>query len=76
MGVDESELVVNGMTCAHCEQALRAELGGVPGVIGVEADAATGRVLLRHAGPLERVAVESAVAEAGYSVMSWATDRL
>lgn len=35
VGMDESESVVNGMTCAHCAQALRAELGGVPGVIGV-----------------------------------------
>ena len=76
MGVDESELVVNGMTCAHCEQALRTELGEVPGVIGVEADAATGRVLVQHTGLVERAAIESAVLEAGYSVLSWATDPL
>ncbi|GMM95604.1 MULTISPECIES: heavy-metal-associated domain-containing protein [Microbacterium] len=76
MGIDESEFVVNGMTCAHCEQALRTALSEVPGVVRVEADATSGRVRLQQTGPVAHAAVESAVTEAGYSVLSWATDRL
>jgi copper chaperone CopZ len=76
MGMDESELVVNGMTCAHCERTLRTELSEVPGVVGVDADATSGRVRLQHTSPVERAAVESAVTEAGYTVLSWTTDQL
>lgn len=72
--MDESELQVTGMTCAHCEQTVRTELAAVPGVTGVEADATTGRVLVQYNGLVDRTAVEAAVREAGYEVASWTSD--
>lgn len=70
----DAELIVDGMTCAHCAQAVTTALTVVPGVTGVDVDVAGGRVLLRHPGPLDRPAVESAVADAGYQVVSWTND--
>ncbi|MGO2361588.1 MAG: heavy-metal-associated domain-containing protein [Brachybacterium tyrofermentans] len=43
------------------------------GVVDVQVDAASGRVLLAHEVPLDLNAVESAVEDAGYTVRSWTT---
>lgn len=69
--MNEVEFRVNGMTCAHCERALSAELGSVPGVTGAEIDASSGRVLLRFGGLVERAAVADAVSEAGFELVDW-----
>ncbi|MGB3374925.1 MAG: heavy-metal-associated domain-containing protein [Microbacterium sp.] len=69
----EFEFWVNGMTCEHCERAVTAELSAVPGVVDVQVDAASGRVLLAHETPVDLNAVESAVEDAGYMVRSWPT---
>lgn len=62
---DEHAYRVSGMTCAHCEAAVRAEVGAVPGVTGVAVDLATGRVTVRGRG-VAAAAVRAAIAEAGY----------
>ncbi|MGP5007411.1 heavy-metal-associated domain-containing protein [Brachybacterium tyrofermentans] len=67
------EFWVNGMTCEHCERAATAELSALSGVVDVQVDAASGRVLLAHEVPLDLNAVESAVEDAGYTVRSWTT---
>ncbi|WP_449276663.1 heavy-metal-associated domain-containing protein [Leucobacter sp. GX24907] len=72
--MDDLVLQVNGMTCAHCERALAAELDRVPGVTDAEIDATTGRVVVSVGGILERSALENAVAEAGYELTSWGDD--
>ncbi len=36
------EYVVTGMTCGHCEHAVRDEVSRIPGVSAVEVSAATG----------------------------------
>lgn len=38
------EWTVEGMTCGHCERAVEAALGAVPGVVSAKADRATKRV--------------------------------
>lgn len=55
---------VTGMTCGHCEQAVRTEVGAVPGVAEVAVDHTTGR--LEVTGEADEAAVLAAVAEAGY----------
>lgn len=55
---------VTGMTCGHCEQAVRAEVCAVPGVTDVAVDHTTGR--LEVTGEADESAVLAAVAEAGY----------
>jgi copper chaperone len=59
------EYVVTGMTCGHCEHAVRDEVSRIPGVSAVEVSAATG-LLTVTAETLDDTAVLTAVDEAGY----------
>ncbi|MEV5377802.1 MULTISPECIES: heavy-metal-associated domain-containing protein [Streptomyces] len=59
---------VTGMTCGHCESAVRTELAGLAGVTSVRAVAATGEVTVVSAAPLDEEAVRAAVDEAGYEL--------
>ena len=61
-------LEVNGMTCSHCERAIAAELGTVPGVDTVEVDATTGTVVLRCSFEPDPDAIRIAVHDAGYDL--------
>jgi copper chaperone CopZ len=56
---------VTGMTCAHCQAAVQAEVGAVPGVTGVQVDVTTGRVEVH--GDADAAAVRAAIEEAGYA---------
>ncbi|MGW1895330.1 heavy-metal-associated domain-containing protein [Streptomyces sp. NPDC002004] len=60
---------VTGMTCGHCEGAVRSEVSELAGVSSVEAVAATGRVTVVSAAPLDEEAVRAAVDEAGYELV-------
>ncbi|MFJ6566071.1 heavy-metal-associated domain-containing protein [Streptomyces sp. NPDC091292] len=59
---------VAGMTCGHCEGAVSAEVSAIAGVDSVQAVAATGRVTVVSAAPLDDEAVRAAVDEAGYEL--------
>lgn len=58
---------VTGMTCEHCERAVRTEVASIDGVTGVEVSAASGRLVIESTAPLDDAAVFEAVDEAGYS---------
>ncbi len=60
---------VSGMTCGHCEGAVTAEVGALPGVTGVTAVATTGLVTVTAEAPLDDEAVRAAVDEAGYELI-------
>ncbi|MER5944958.1 heavy-metal-associated domain-containing protein [Streptomyces sp. NPDC001904] len=60
---------VKGMTCGHCEGAVSGELSELDGVASVTAAAATGRVTVVSAAPLDEEAVRAAVDEAGYELV-------
>jgi copper chaperone CopZ len=64
---DTSDLLyrVEGMSCSHCERAVTAEVGSVPGVATVEVDLAGKLVRVRGTG-VEDAAVREAIDEAGY----------
>ncbi|MFO7278821.1 MAG: copper ion binding protein [Thermoanaerobacterales bacterium] len=64
-----STYTVSGMSCEHCVAAVRAELGKVEGVTGVEVDLDSGRVTVTSDRPLDRAAVAAAVDEAGYELV-------
>lgn len=64
-----NEYMVTGMTCEHCVGVVSGALGALPGVDGVEVDLASGRVTIVSTAPVERSAVASAVAEAGYQMV-------
>ncbi|MFD5700147.1 heavy-metal-associated domain-containing protein [Streptomyces lasiicapitis] len=62
-------LDVKGMTCGHCEGAVAGEIGELAGVSSVEAVAATGKVTVVSAAPLDEEALRAAVDEAGYELV-------
>jgi len=59
---------VSGMTCSHCVASVRAEVGKVDGVTGVDVELATGTVTIESDGPVDPGDVSAAVEEAGYEV--------
>jgi copper chaperone len=65
-----SSYTVSGMTCAHCVASVTEEVGGLEGVTGVEVDLARGQVTVTSAEPLSMAAVQAAVHEAGYQLVS------
>lgn len=64
-----TQYLVSGMSCAHCEAAIRAEVGAIAGVAGIEVSAKTGRLAVESDAPLDDAAVLAAVEEAGYTAV-------
>ena len=64
---DTLTLSVPGMTCGHCEAAVKQEVGGVPGVVSVAVDLETKDVVVAGSG-LDRDAIVAAIDEAGFDV--------
>ncbi|WP_449282145.1 heavy-metal-associated domain-containing protein [Leucobacter sp.] len=64
-----TEYQVAGMSCGHCEVAIRSEVEQIPGVTGIEVSSSTGRLAVRTAAatPVDDAAVLAAVEEAGYT---------
>jgi copper chaperone len=60
---------VTGMTCGHCVASVKEEVGGVPGVSGVEVDLATGIVTVDSDSPVDAAMIRTAVHEAGYDLV-------
>lgn len=58
---------VTGMSCGHCETAIRTEVSQISGVTGIEVSSATGRLTVTADKPVEDAAVIAAVDEAGYT---------
>ncbi|MGO2035391.1 MAG: heavy-metal-associated domain-containing protein [Brevibacterium sp.] len=66
-------ITVTGMTCGHCEAAVKEELGGLPGVSEVAVELNPGGdspVTITSADELDGAAIRAAVDEAGYEVSS------
>jgi copper chaperone CopZ len=63
-----SVITVTGMTCEHCEKAVRAEISAIPGVSQVDVDVASGEVRIRAEPAPERADLQAAVEEAGYQL--------
>ncbi|SPM29644.1 heavy-metal-associated domain-containing protein [Mycobacterium terramassiliense] len=64
-----SEFRVTGMTCGHCEAAVRAEVAQIPGVDGIDVNARSGRLVVVSSVPIDANAVLGAVDEAGYEAV-------
>ena len=56
---------VPGMSCGHCQQAVEAEVGDVPGVVDVTVDLDAKEVVVRGRG-LDGAALVAAIDAAGY----------
>lgn len=64
-----TEYQVTGMTCGHCETAIRTEVSEIDGVTGIEVSAQTGRLAVTAEQPVDEAAVIAAVDEAGYAAV-------
>lgn len=60
---------VPGMTCGHCEAAVKGEVGKVAGVADVAVDLATKLVTVNGEG-LDEAAIVAAIDEAGFEVVA------
>jgi len=69
MGVSIRSIAVTGMTCDHCASAVRAEIGKLPGVTGVDVDVAAGTVRVTGDPLPGDAALREAVEEAGYELV-------
>ncbi|MCF4007697.1 heavy-metal-associated domain-containing protein [Corynebacterium uropygiale] len=58
---------VKGMSCEHCANAVKGEVGEIPGVQGVDVDLAAGLVTVTGQDFTDDQ-VDAAVNEAGYTV--------
>jgi copper chaperone len=63
----ERNFVVEGMTCGHCEVAVRDEVIQLEGVDDADVDRTTGRLTVTGRD-VDDAAVKAAVEEAGYNV--------
>lgn len=62
-----TEYQVTGMTCSHCEGAIRGEVSQIDGVVSIDVRAADGHLAVTTAdAPVDDAAVLAAVEEAGY----------
>ena len=61
-----SSYTVTGLTCGHCVASVTEEVEEIPGVESVDVALETGAVTITSAEPVDRVAVQAAVEEAGY----------
>lgn len=64
--METRSIVVTGMSCEHCATAVRAEIGRLPGVTGVDVDVAAGTVRISGSPLPGDAALREAVEEAGY----------
>ncbi|MFF2632368.1 heavy-metal-associated domain-containing protein [Microbacterium sp. NPDC058021] len=62
-----NEFQVTGMSCGHCEAAVRGEVSKIAGVESVAVSAKDGRLVVTSAVPLSDADVIAAVDEAGYT---------
>ena len=60
---------VPGMTCGHCEAAVKGEIGKVAGVADVAVDLGTKLVTVQGEG-LDEAAIVAAIDEAGFEVVA------
>ena len=64
-----NEFQVTGMSCGHCESAVRSEVSKLAGVEQIAVSAAEGRLVVTSAVPLDDADVLAAVDEAGYEAV-------
>ena len=64
MNTEDTTYIVAGMSCGHCEAAVRDEVGTVEGVEAVEVDLTARRVVVR--GRFADAEVRAAIDDAGY----------
>jgi copper chaperone len=68
-GVETRSIVVTGMSCGHCANAVRAEISKLPGVTDVDVDVAAGQVRITAESVPVDALLREAIEEAGYELV-------
>lgn len=66
--MDPNVVKVTGMSCEHCANAVRTEIGGLPGVTDVEVDVSSGEVRITAQPMPDDASLRAAVDAAGYEM--------
>lgn len=61
---------VTGMHCGHCAASVTEEVSAIDGVTAVDVNVESGLVTVTSAQPLAVAAVQAAIDEAGYQLVS------
>ncbi len=68
MSMTEHRFRVPGMSCQHCELAIKSELLKVDGVYNVDVNLETKTVKVDHDAVVSTMAMRRAIEEAGYEI--------
>ncbi len=63
---EKAVLIVEGMTCGHCTNAVEKALKNIDGIIDVKADFNTNTAEVAYSGTLDETSIRSAIEDAGY----------
>jgi len=64
--MEEKTVRVDGISCGHCVKTIKRELGELAGVIGVDADPVTKKVVVRWEAPASWEMISATLVELGY----------
>jgi copper ion binding protein len=59
---------VPAINCMHCVHTIKTELGEIPGVLSVEADTSTKKVVVAYDEPADETQIEELLEEINYPV--------
>jgi len=70
--VRRSNFIVRNLSCTSCLAAIEAELKGVPGTLGMDADIRSGRVVVDHLASLDYEEIGARISKLGYpATINW-----
>ena len=70
--VQRSNFTVGNLSCTSCLATIEAELKGMPGVLGMDADLRSGRVNVDHRSSVGHEQIATAISNLGYpAAMEW-----
>ena len=64
----EHRFRVPGMSCEHCENAIKSALLGVDGVYNVDVNLDSKTVVVQHDAVVSTIAMREAINDAGYEI--------
>lgn len=64
----QTTLNVRGMTCGHCEKAVKSALSELKGVTDVTVDLSSGKVDVTFEGDVTEAQMKEAIEDQGYDV--------
>jgi copper chaperone CopZ len=69
-GSEQKTVAVPNISCGHCVMTIQRELGELPGVESVQADASTKRVTVAWRAPADWSKIAATLDDIGYPVQS------